>query len=74
MSTRARQHKYSSHISPCCIFFGQVEIRDHLFFVCTFTFQIWRSVQTNFPKFQRHDRIREQFVFFWVNGKNFINP
>lgn len=43
-STRARQHKYNSDIPPNCVFCGQAETRDYLFFSCPFSSEVWTKV------------------------------
>lgn len=42
LSTKARQHKRNSSISPSCSFCAAEETRDHLFFECSFSSQIWK--------------------------------
>lgn len=64
LSTRARQHKYTSHITPFCSFYGQVEIRYHLFFAYAFTSQIQRAIQARFPKLQGSGITWDQFVLW----------
>lgn len=44
LPTKLRISKYAPQISLSCEFYGANESRDHLFFVCPFSVQVWRYI------------------------------
>lgn len=50
--TRDRLHKFkkNSSIMVDCIYNGHKESRDHLFFECSFSAQVWFLISQKFPK------------------------
>lgn len=50
LSTKARQLKHGSLVSPKCTFCDHDKSRDHLFFSCSFASKIWSYVITKVGK------------------------
>lgn len=58
----------SSHISLCCSFCGAEETRNHLFFNCIFTGQIWKEVMLRVKKIVNIHCNWEQVVEWGVHA------
>lgn len=51
LSTRDRQHKYDARISSGCVFYNLDESRNHLFFSCLYSSQVWNEMASSTCKF-----------------------
>lgn len=64
LSTRDRQQKSSPLIDKLCPFCGVEESREHLFFDCSFSSQVWKEVVLKFAKL-RGDLLSWSSVVSW---------
>lgn len=61
LPTKLRLFKYMA-IDVACVFCGAPESRDHLFFICPFTSQVWKRVFDTIGKPGPHPLIWDQFL------------